>query len=171
MKMDSPLDAAGWIEYLKMSPHPEGGSFSAGFQDAPLFLPRFPDQHHEGQRRLYSSIYYLLKEGDFSAFHRLETDEMWHHYLGGVLKIHMIDPSGTYTFRLLGNAPGRGAVFQFLVPHHVWFAVEPETGSGFALCGCTLSPGYHDDDFEMADRGKLSLQFSQHKELINRFTR
>ncbi|HAQ64696.1 MAG TPA: hypothetical protein DCR43_02385 [Bacteroidales bacterium] len=165
------MNSAAWIKHLKMSPHPEGGSFSPGFSDSPLFLPHFPGQRHQGYRRLFSSIYYLLEEGDFSAFHRLETDEMWHHYQGGVLKIYLIDASGALSIKRLGNDPEGGAVFQFLTPHHVWFAVEPEIGSEFALCGCTLSPGYDDDDFELADREKLLTLFPQHHELITRLTR
>ena len=165
------MTAHDWIDHLSMKPHPEGGWFSESYSRAPMFLPKLSAQHYSGERRLYSSIYYLLEEGDFSAFHQLETDEMWHHYQGGVLRVFMIDSSGSLTVRRLGGDAAGSAVFQLLVPHHTWFAVEPEAGSGFALCGCTLTPGYSDDDFRMAKRDELIEIFPLHSDLIKRLTR
>lgn len=165
------MTAHEWIDHLKMIPHPEGGWFAESYTQAPLFLPKLSSQHYSAERRLYSSIYYLLEEGDFSAFHRLETDEMWHHYQGGILLFYLISPEGIMTTRRLGNDPGGGAVFQFLVPHHHWFAVEPEAGSGFALCGCTLSPGYNEADFLMGSKRTLTSLFPAHRLLIERLTR
>lgn len=165
------MTAHDWIDHLSMRLHPEGGWFSESYTKAPLFLPTLSSQYYSSERRLYSSIYYLLEEGDFSAFHQLETDEMWHHYQGGVLRVFMIDSSGSLTVRRLGGDAAGGAVFQLLVPHHTWFAVEPEAGSGFALCGCTLTPGYSDEDFRMAKRDELIEIFPLHSDLIKRLTR
>ena len=165
------MHAADWISRLKMQPHPEGGYFCTGYSGAPVFEPNLPGQKYSGVRRLYSSIIYLLGKDDFSAFHRLETDEMWHHYEGGELIFYILSPDGSLTVQKLGKRPGEGAVFQFLVPHHHWFAVVPAPGCEFALCGCTLSPGYDEADFEMACRDSLRSAYPEHAMLINSLTR
>lgn len=165
------MKAIDLIERFKMEPHPEGGYFCKGYSDAPCFYPNFPDQKFDGSRRLYSSILYLLEKDDFSAFHRLETDEMWHHYLGGELVFYVISPTGSLQVQKVGKTLDEGSVFQFLVPHHHWFAVVPGAGFDFALCGCTLSPGYDDADFELASRDVLCAMFPEQRTLISALTR
>lgn len=160
-----------WKERLRMAPHPEGGHFCTGYSGAPRFIPEFQGQKFSGSRRLYSSIIYLLEKNDFSAFHRLETDEMWHHYEGGDLVFYLIAPSGSLSVHTLGKTLGEDVVFQFLVPHHHWFAVVPAAEFEYSLCGCTLSPGYDDADFELAGRDALCTMFPEHAVLISRLTR
>jgi uncharacterized protein len=75
-----------------------------------------------GARSVSSAIYFLLEEQDFSAFHRLPSDEVWHFYVGVRLAVHVIDEEGRYSEILLGSDPERGEVPQAVVKAGSWFA-------------------------------------------------
>lgn len=122
--------------------------------------------------RAYSTaIYYLLQAGNFSALHRLSADEVWHHYQGGQVLIHVLSPQGEYSIMRLGTAGDPTESPQVQVPAGHWFGACPGKGVAYALMGCTVAPGFDFDDFELADRVRLSAQFPQHKSMIERFTR
>lgn len=161
-----------WIEQLKMKPHPEGGFFSEQFQ-APDILPAgfLPGQFSgtSDGRPLYSSIYFLVTKDSFSAFHRLKSDEMWHFYDGDILLLYLIRPDGSLERKQLGLLPEKEAFPQVLIPGNTWFAAV--TTGDFTLCGCTLSPGFHYADLELAKTEGLTRDFPQHMKLIERFTR
>ena len=77
--------APGLIRQLGLAPHPEGGHFRETYRDRPA----------GGGRGRVTAIYYLLEAGHFSAWHRLHgADEVWHHYAGDPLAVHVIDPAG-----------------------------------------------------------------------------
>lgn len=159
------------IQYLQLQPHPEGGFYrevyrSAGTIDAACLQPFF-----DGSRHFATSIYYLLQAGDFSAFHRIRSDEIWHFYAGGTLLLHMIDTGGQYQCVSLGNTMTQDTAFQVVMPAGVWFAAEPAPGTSFTLAGCTVSPGFDFRDFEMADKEALVKAYSQHHEIIQRLCR
>lgn len=105
------------------------------------------DDNKVVMRNSCTAILYLLTNGDFSAWHRIESDEMWHYYRGDFdLLVHVIDPrSGELTTTAIGTR----SLVQYVVPAGHWFAVEPdmsgERKQGFALTGCTVSPGFHFD--------------------------
>ncbi len=95
--------AADWIECLNLQPHPEGGHYRESYRsalevDASKLGPGF-----SRSRSVSTAIYYLLEGSDFSAFHRIRSDEMWHHYAGAAVTIHMIDPEGEYASRRLAS--------------------------------------------------------------------
>jgi predicted cupin superfamily sugar epimerase len=94
---------------------------------------------------------------------------MWHAYAGATLTVHLIEPDGEYRALRLGSDPERGESFQGVVPAGCWFAAETE--GAYSLVGCTVSPGFAFDDFEMAEREALVLRYPQHLPLITRFTR
>lgn len=136
-----------------------------------------------GARAASTAIYFLLEGEDFSAFHRLRSDEMWHFYAGSALVVRVIDPAGKYSSILLGSDPKRGEVFQAVVKAGCWFASEVARDSHvsqkrrdmghptYALVGCTVAPGFEFEDFELAKRGELKRTYPQHRELVERFTR
>src|SRR5579871_1804739 len=81
-----------WIESLQLESHPEGGYFCQTYRSS-LMLPRSAlPPGFSGGRSASTAIYFLLDGSDFSAFHRLRSDELWHHYAGGTLLVHVIDP-------------------------------------------------------------------------------
>jgi len=149
------MDAAETIRRLGLVPHPEGGYYRETFR-SPLTLD-LPD----GRRRSASTaIHYLLPPGAWSAWHRVASDEVWHLYDGGPLRLHLL---GTGTKRLDRTDP------QIVVPAGVWQAAEPE-GEG-ALCGCTVAPGFELADFEMGRAEDLIHEFPNAGELIRRLIR
>ena len=165
------MNAAYFIQYLHLQPHPEGGYFKETYRAnetiaADALPPRFT-----GVRHFSTAIYYLLQQGDFSHFHRIKSDECWHFYAGNTLLIHVIEKDGKYYSVRLGNNIAVGETFQFVVPAGAWFAAEPAPDSAFTLAGCTVAPGFDFNDFEMADRKALSNTYPQHSNIINRLTR
>ena len=114
---------------------------------------------------------FLLAGKQFSAFHRIKSDECWHFYAGETLLVHVIDLKGEYRCICLGKNIHEGEVYQAVVPAGAWFASEPAPGSTFTLVGCTVSPGFDFADFEMANALTLAGQFPRHRALIQRLCR
>jgi uncharacterized protein len=159
-----------WIEKLRLEAHPEGGYFRQTYKSdltiAGESLPGF-----SGVRAASTAIYFLLEGENFSAFHRLRSDEMWHFYVGAPLLVHAIAPAGDYSCILLGNNPDAGQVLQEVVRAGCWFASEVQDHKSWALVGCTVAPGFEFEDFELARREEVERQFPQHRKLIVRLTR
>jgi predicted cupin superfamily sugar epimerase len=165
------LTAQYWIEHLGLSPHPEGGYYAATYKsDLTIAATALPPGFH-GSRSASTAIYFLLSGGDFSAFHRLAADELWHFYAGNSLGVYVIDPEGKLTQVQLGNRPEAGEVFQAVVKAGSWFGSRLKDGDGFALVGCTVAPGFEFADFELAKRAELIATNPQHAKLIKALTR
>jgi predicted cupin superfamily sugar epimerase len=153
------------ITALRLAPHPEGGFFRETFRasasvDAPF-----------GARRAASTaIYFLLRAGDFSAFHAVRSDEVWHHYLGASLELHTIDPSGRHDRVELGPELLHGERPQWVVPAGTLQAARI-IGEGFGLYGCTVAPGFDFADFDMPPREQLASRFPALADVIESFTR
>jgi uncharacterized protein len=164
-------NAAYWIDTLKLEPHPEGGYFRQTYK-ADLLLPEnsLPAEF-TGARAASTAIYFLLDKQNFSAFHRLCSDEIWHFYAGAPLVVHVIDPQGKYSTMSLGTDLESGQVPQAVVRAGCWFASHVADWKSFALVGCTVAPGFEFDDFEMADREQLARLHPQQREVIERLTR
>lgn len=124
-----------------------------------------------GERSFSTTIYYLLQRGDFSAFHRIKSDEGWHFYAGGTLLIHCLSKESGYTCLRLGSNLAAGDSFQQMVPAGVWFASEPAPETEFVLAGCTVAPGFNFGDFEMAKKDELQKSFPEAEQLIERLCR
>lgn len=155
-------DAQYWINKLNMQPHPEGGFYKETYQS---------DKMISGLERRYSTaIYFLLQGRQFSAFHRIRSDELWHFYTGSPLEVLMLHDSGELQTLRLGPHSEQGEQFQAVVPAGKWFASRLTQPDSFALVGCTVSPGFDFRDFEMANRQTLVQQFPQHEALITSLT-
>lgn len=118
-----------------------------------------------------TAIYFLLPGDQFSALHRLRSDEVWHFYAGSSLTLHIIDPQGCLTQKKLGTNPDKGESFQVVVEAGCWFGATVDDPQGYALVGCTVAPGFEFEDFELGNRQQLLEQYPQHRELIERLTR
>jgi predicted cupin superfamily sugar epimerase len=162
------IAAARWIRELDLAPHPEGGwyreSYRAGERFPGAAQTRFP-----AGRSLSTAIYFLLDHANFSAFHRIRSDELWHHYDGDGTDVHVIEPGGDYRRLALGRGEGRQP--QAVVPAGCWFAAEVARGGDFALLGCTVAPGFDFADFELADGIALADACAQHAPLVRRLSR
>jgi len=144
--------AEQFIKHFQLQPHPEGGFFKEMYRSSGTIPLEFLTADFNGQRSYSTAIYFLLQQSDFSAFHRIASDECWHFYEGGTLLIHIIDKQGNYSCVRLGRKTHEGECFQFVVPAQCWFASEPAPGTDFLLVGCTVSPGFDFADFEMGDK-------------------
>lgn len=158
------------IETLNLQPHPEGGYYSETYRSKNQFHMESPKTFPHG-RNYSTGIYYLLRSEDFSCFHRIKSDEMWHYYNGSSATIHMIDESGSYKTLQLGSDYAIGQKPQIVVPANVWFGVTVDVPECFVLCGCTVSPGFSFEDFEMADRQSLIDEYPEHQNIIANLTR
>lgn len=164
--------AAYWIERLRLSRHPEGGYYRETYRSSEtVSAAALPSRFGAGERSISTAIYFLLDGNDFSAFHRLKSDELWHFHAGSTLTVHIIGADGSYQVQRLGNGNGEGEEFQAAISAGSWFAAELERKDSFALVGCTVAPGFDFSDFEMADRDTLIRVFPGHRRIIERLTR
>jgi predicted cupin superfamily sugar epimerase len=163
-------NAAYWIKKLQLTRHVEGGSYREVYRSALSVSRKCLPVFFQGDRNISTAIYFLLQHGQFSAFHRIASDELWHFYFGDPLLIHEINHSGILTTHRLGNNPENGEVFQILIRAGSWFASVPAEDSVYALAGCTVSPGFDFADFELAERNLLCAQYPMHSALISRLS-
>lgn len=151
------------VQQLQLLPHPEGGFYAETYRSAMLVATA------NGPRPMSTAIYFLLTAGNFSAFHRIASDEGWHHYEGDTVLVHVLSPEGNYSCIKLGK--GDGEQQQGMVPAGHWFASETSGPLGYALVGCTVAPGFDFADFELANAAALSSAMPAHRVLIERLTR
>ena len=164
-------DATYWIEKLRLEPHPEGGYFRQTYQSELVIAREALPAGFTGARTASTAIYFLLEGRNFSAFHRLRSDEVWHFYAGGPLIVHAIEPSGEHSSILLGNDPDAGEALQAVVSAGCWFASHVADWKTFAVVGCTVAPGFDFEDFEMGKREELVARYPLQREVIERLTR
>ncbi|MGC2059157.1 MAG: cupin domain-containing protein [Candidatus Sulfotelmatobacter sp.] len=164
-------DAAYWIKKLSLVAHPEGGHYRQTYRaDLVLTKDALPPEFTSA-RAASTAIYFLLSGENFSAFHRLRSDEVWHFYVGSTLVVHVIDQHGRYSEISLGSDPEAGEALQAVVKAGCWFASRVRDGKGFALVGCTVAPEFDFEDFEMAKREELVRVYPKYREVIERLTR
>ena len=154
------------ISLLRLSPHPEGGFFRETFR-APQNVP---GPASSAARAASTAIYFLLQAGEFSAFHSVLSDEVWHHYSGATLELHTIDRDGVHERIELGPQLQHGERPQWVVPAGTLQAARV-IGDGFTLCGCTVAPGFDFADFTMPSRSELASRHPALADLIESFTR
>lgn len=130
------------IDKLRLAPHPEGGWFRQTWIEDSL----------DGSRPAGTCIYYLLKAGERSHWHKVDAAEIWHHYAGSPLILSVAhDSLGPATDHVLGPDLASGQAPQVVVPKNFWQAAA--TTGGWALVGCTVSPAFRFDGFELAPEG------------------
>jgi hypothetical protein len=130
-------DADDLIRRLALKPHPEGGHYRETFRDAP------------GETRaLSTAIYFLLKAGEVSRWHRINAAEIWHFYAGAPLALSIGEEVRSATHHILGNDLAKGEQPQLVVPAHRWQSAR--SLGAFTLVGCTVAPGFVFEKFELA---------------------
>ncbi len=131
------------IARLGLQPHPEGGHFRETF--------RAPDAQGVGGRGASTAIFFLLKAGERSHWHRVDADEVWHHYAGAALELSMSDDGRSVRHLRLGADFGISETPQIVVPRGVWQAAR--SLGNWTLVGCTVAPGFDFAGFELAPPG------------------
>ena len=158
------------VALLELSPHPEGGFYREVFRAAERVA------RLDGTPRTASTaIYFLLPITAFSAWHEVRSDEAWHFYDGLPLELHTIDPAGTHRVALLGRELAAGERPQQVVPACWLQAARPIAGShpddpDYALCGCTVSPGFEFADFALPGRAALRARYPALVDIVDAFT-
>ncbi|MEM6428419.1 MAG: cupin domain-containing protein [Deinococcota bacterium] len=176
----APMSADDWISALDLHPHPEGGHYKQVYRATQIISQANLPASFAGDRAAATAIYFLLKEGEISAFHRLQADELWHFYTGCPLEIHVITLDSQYSRFELGLDLVNGQRPMQVIPGGVWFGacLKPSTGqddaTGLAACftliGCTVTPGFDFEDFELAERDTLLQDFPEHHNIIKQLT-
>lgn len=157
------------IKKYNLEPHPEGGWYKQTYKSSEQIAADALPERFGASRAFSTAIYYLLEAGSFSAFHRIKSDECWHFYAGGPLLIYIIDQNGELKIIALGNNSEYHS-FQCMVKANCWFACMPAPGSEYCFVGCTVSPGFEFDDFELAKANDLIKMYPQHERLIRMLT-
>lgn len=129
------------IEALGLTPHPEGGYYRETFKDS------FASE----DRAASTAIYYLLKAGQVSAWHRVDAAEAWHFYAGSALELHIASNDQPEHVHILGPDLAAGQRPQVVVPRGAWQSAR--SSGDWTLVGCTVAPGFDFEFFEMAPSG------------------
>ena len=152
------------IEKLNLIPHAEGGYFRRYYQSN-----QYITKEDDTKRRAGSAIYYLLKKGQFSAWHSISSDEIWHYYKGGLLEIYEIKKDGSLICHKLGDS---------IIYNDASYSAVIESGSIFAarlidgeyiLTGCSLHSEFSYDDFILYKKEEMLLKYPNHASIINMF--
>lgn len=159
------------IAEYDLRPHPEGGWYKQTYKSSELIPQDALPARFDGSRAFSTAIYFLLEQGNFSAFHRIKSDECWHFYTGDPLFIYLIQQDGNLQIISLGNRVDKKQLFQFVVPANSWFASRPAPLSRFCFVGCTVAPGFDFADFELAGASALSAVYPQHEKTIRELCR
>lgn len=155
-----------WIDSLNLDSHPEGGFFKETYRSKEIVINR-----NGSSRSVSTGIYFLIDSNSFSAFHKIESDEMWHFYAGVPLTVYIIKPSGNLEIMKIGKNIQNGEQLQGVVPAGSWFASKVSEPNQYSLVGCTVAPGFDFKDFVLATREELSKEFPQHSKIIKELTR
>lgn len=166
------LTAAEIVARLGLQSHPEGGYFAEVYRADDLFAAEaLPPRYRAaggGARSASTAIYYLLTPDTFSALHRLQSDEVFHFYLGDPVEMLQLAPEGAGQVVLLGADLAAGMQPQVVVPRGAWQGarLRPGGACGYALLGCTVAPGFDYADFELAPRDLLLDTYPAWREWI-----
>ena len=116
-----------------------------------------------------SAIYFLMRPGDFSAMHRLDSAEIWHHYLGAPAAMLLLGPDGSVDRPVLGKDLAGGQRPCIPVPAGVWMGAS--TLGDWTLVGATMAPAWHPDGFALGDRSALIGRYPRASDRIRELTR
>jgi predicted cupin superfamily sugar epimerase len=151
---------------LKLEPHPiEGGSYRRTYTSAGSV------NLSHGTRAMGTAIYYLLEPGTFSEMHVLDSDEMFHFYLGDPVEMLQLWPSGESKVVTLGPDLAAGQHVQLVVPAGVWQGTRLVEGGKVALLGCTVTPGFDFADYRSGKYDELAAGWPAEAEQIRLRTR
>ncbi len=159
------MDAAEVASLLGLAPlEVEGGRFAQTWAGVPR-----PDGRPAG-----TAIHALFEAGDpwgFSAMHRLDTTEVWHHYLGDPLNLLLLYPDGSHREVTLGDDLRAGQRPQLVIPAGVWMGASVAAGGRWTLIGCTMAPGFVSGCYEGGTRASLTAAFPAAARRIAELTR
>ncbi len=165
----SKLTAKLVIETLGLKPLPgEGGYFAQTYRSDETIPAAALPGRFSTDRIFGSAIYYLLTPTEYSALHRLPTDEIFHFYLGDPVTQLQLLPDGTSRVVTLGPDILAGQAPQVVAPRGAWQGSFLNPGGSFALLGATNAPGFEDEDLELPFGHDLAAIWPEQRDLIAR---
>lgn len=169
----SPRTEQAIIRSLRLIPHPEGGYYRETYRSSETLSKKSLPSRYRGKRSIATAIYYFLGRGDFSALHRIQSDELWCFHDGAPLELVTLSDQGVFSKFILGMNLSKGERPQLCIPRGVWFgaAVSAESKTRYTLISCMVAPGFDFADFEMADRNLLLKKFPGQRLKILKWTR
>ena len=162
------MTAAEVKKLLGLQPHPREGGWYVRTWEAPEWVA--VNERYDGPRRTSTAIYYLLEPGTFSEMHVLESDEIFHHYLGDAVEMLQLFADGSTQVTVLGKDIAAGQKLQHVVPRGVWQGSRLLKPEGWALLGCTVSPGFEFADYKDASAAELIAKWPGEAERIRALT-
>jgi len=127
-------------------------------------------ERYGAARRTSTAIYYLLEPETFSEMHRLESDEIFHHYMGGAMEMVELFADGSSQRVVIGCDLEAGERPQHVVRRGVWQGSRLLMPEGWALLGCTVSPGFEFVDYTDAGAEELIAKWPGEAEMIRGLT-
>ena len=127
--------AKEFIEQYQLQPHPEGGWYKETYRSKETIAASSLPERFTGEK-------------NFSAFHKIKSDECWHFYAGDALHVYLMYDDDKMEIIKLGSNIANGELFQYVVPANCWFASLPAAESKFCFVGCTVAPGFDFADFQ-----------------------
>jgi len=159
-----------WIKKLGLTPHPEGGYFCETYHSQEIINKKALPNRYSADRVFSTAIYFLLESHQASKFHRLQSDEMWFYHDGSSLTLYIIDRDGALRQLRLGTDIDNGEQPQILIKYGVWFGAKVNQEHSYTLVSCAVAPGFDFEDFELAAREQLLVEYPQHREIIEMLT-
>ena len=146
------LTADEIVHILKLQPHPEGGAFRETYRSPILAQTDAPHS-------VCTAIYFLIRKDKATAWHRVKNDEIYHFYYGAPVELSLIDTSGKLSKHILGTDVKNGERPQIIIPANDWQSAR--SLGEYSLFGCTVSPGFDFNDFELIETTKLQHMYPE----------
>lgn len=163
------MEVADFVDKLGMQAHPEGGYYCEIYRNKFTIGPKIAGIEYSGERNLATSIYYILANHEVSKLHQLTSDELWYFHYGSPLLVHVFFED-TYTTYILGIDVNENQQPQIIIPAGAIFGAEVLDKSSFTLVGCMVTPGFHFNDFRLADRTEMLASYPHHGSIIQKLT-
>ena len=159
-------DANYWIDKLELQLHPEGAYFKETYRSKENLINK-----NGKLRSAATGIYFLITGDNFSAFHKIQSEEIWYFHGGSPLSVYVLLPNGELDILQIGNDIDKGQTPQAVVPAGCWFASKVQVPNSYSFVGCTVTPGFDFEDFVLANRQELIDEYPAHHDLIKQLTR
>lgn len=166
------MDAKQIIKMLNLVPLPEeGGYYIETYRsDDVIAAGALPDRYAY-DKTFSTAIYFLITPDDFSAMHRIPSEEIFHFYAGDSVEMLHLYPDGSHAKIIMGNNLEVGEVPQVIVPRGIWQGCRIKLGGKYALLGTTVAPAFDFDDYENGNRCELTAQYPECMDFIKELTR
>jgi len=165
------LDAQKIIEMFDLKPLPqEGGLYKETYRSNEIVPKDMLPKRYLGDRAYGTAIYYLLTPETKSLMHRVNSDEIFHFYLGDAVEMLQLFADSTGKILTLGTDILHGEHVQLLVSRGIWQGMILKKGGKFALMGTTVTPGFEFDDFEIGKRDYLLEKYPDFRDQIINLT-